>query len=691
MNRLKTLLGISVLTICSLSRASAKDVDVLLLTTQANDAGMNISQVQVYLDGMLSATPSYAGSSCAWHGEANVDSLQEAHYDPRHSASTLAAIQGGYDYVVLLDWYIYLRWSPEFVFEGVLQLSKDILGAGAEPILLMGTGASNADLTAIGENAYRVANGCGIQINPAGYALYDQGIFSVNSSNTQAYLVAASLYAQITGLSAADLAYAPVAGSVTLAQAADSILATQQGTTHYNTSRHETQMVRYRYKDLHAAPFNGVARYCYTGTSTEAGINSHLQPILTANGFTVEAKYVSASSSDTKSWTNGDFDSVKTHFEARDDQMFLAYARGAASGADQMIAYDQENLQPLKFDRHLDNIGRGAASTLSMLEDIEYASYFNYSHFRNYNWGSIPFHIGVSRWYKEDQSMIASSDGTHVTTPFYNMICSMLLTSALGLELSPSSAISANSQSLRAFQIGQQVVKELAYLSEDSRYVPDSQLEVSTEMLRVATTNHLYAHTLSAAGGSAPYSWEVTSSNGLPLGLTMNKAGVLSGTPMAGVGTHVIVCKVTDSNGAIRKRALKLLVQDHTAPSFSNWADFIFDGSGVAVADQDLNGDPDSDGRTNFLEFSTDEDPTNLGATSTGIVHEEGSKLFQFTRGQSHLRYTVESSSNLLNWNDVVWDSVEDVASLIELGGVQKVDLETSEERALFYRLTVTE
>ena len=57
-----------------------------------------------------------------------------------------------------------------------------------------------------------------------------------------------------------------------------------------------------------------------------------------------------------------------------------------------------------------------------------------------------------------------------------------------------------------------------------------------------------YSVTLSAAGGTTPYTWSI-SAGSLPAGLTLNTStGVVSGTPTA-AGTSSFTAKVTDAKG----------------------------------------------------------------------------------------------------------------------------------------------
>ena len=70
-------------------------------------------------------------------------------------------------------------------------------------------------------------------------------------------------------------------------------------------------------------------------------------------------------------------------------------------------------------------------------------------------------------------------------------------------------------------------------------------LQILTSTLPGGTQNTFYSVTLGAQGGLTPYSWTLASGT-LPPGLTLNTAGVLSGTPTSS-GTSTFTVKVTDA------------------------------------------------------------------------------------------------------------------------------------------------
>ena len=85
---------------------------------------------------------------------------------------------------------------------------------------------------------------------------------------------------------------------------------------------------------------------------------------------------------------------------------------------------------------------------------------------------------------------------------------------------------------------------------------------ISTSSLPAATVGTAYSQTITATGGTAPYTFAVTTGS-LPAGLTLSSAGVLSGTPTAG-GSFPITVTVTDSASKTGSANLTLTVNAAT-------------------------------------------------------------------------------------------------------------------------------
>ena len=79
---------------------------------------------------------------------------------------------------------------------------------------------------------------------------------------------------------------------------------------------------------------------------------------------------------------------------------------------------------------------------------------------------------------------------------------------------------------------------------------------VTTSPLPSDIVGTAYSQTLAAAGGAGGYSWALFS-GALPAGITLNSAGLLSGTPTAS-GTFVFVAQVTDSASSSLTRSFAI-------------------------------------------------------------------------------------------------------------------------------------
>ncbi|MES2599017.1 MAG: putative Ig domain-containing protein [Verrucomicrobiota bacterium] len=84
---------------------------------------------------------------------------------------------------------------------------------------------------------------------------------------------------------------------------------------------------------------------------------------------------------------------------------------------------------------------------------------------------------------------------------------------------------------------------------------------ISATVLPQSTAGDPYSHTLTPTGGVGPYSSFTITSGSLPLGLSLNSSGVISGTPLFtnGSGTSITI-RATDSNGCQGTQTLNFKV-----------------------------------------------------------------------------------------------------------------------------------
>ena len=105
-----------------------------------------------------------------------------------------------------------------------------------------------------------------------------------------------------------------------------------------------------------------------------------------------------------------------------------------------------------------------------------------------------------------------------------------------------------------------------------------------------ATVNAAYQANLTAAGGTAPYTWALASGSTLPTGLSLSGSGVITGTLASTVttGSYPFTAKVTDSKAASASAALTLIVYAATGSKCNTIIFNAADGSGPLVPINDL-------------------------------------------------------------------------------------------------------
>lgn len=531
----------------------AQSVQVKIIGLDSAYTSHDITTIALDLGEMLKATPGRSGSSASTKVLSG-RSLIEAYYHPEKRDPTRTALDIKSDFVVILPEFDFLNRIPEATFDGVLQMSRRALSAGSTPLLLMPRGGTSS-VAIMGENSYRIGNGCGIAVVPGGYAVNSQSGLSSPSttrdSRRQAYLLAATLYRHITGLnSATATTYVPTddVGSPldvsNLAGKAVTAVTTHATTNHYTTSRHLSGAVSYRTIN---PPADNFVRYAFTGTSTENGISDKLDEIIQASGHITKPHI--RPTSDGQVWNQTVFDRVKPVFDADPNEYLFLYARDTQVFAQNMVAYNQANLMPIFIDRHYDGVQSGDLSTRILLRDLHertdhVAQYFGY-----WGWKGVPLHLGHARLNDVDSAIYYSGDGTHMTSPNYYMMAAAMFTATLGRDPAPPAGLT--SQQMKGFNVGKQMTKELAFLSETMAFTPESSIGIVRPAPLEKGRWESFSQTFTASGGTLPYTW--TASSSLPPGLSLSSAGVLSGAVTTVPQAWNLVIKVTDATGAIHK------------------------------------------------------------------------------------------------------------------------------------------
>jgi hypothetical protein len=128
-----------------------------------------------------------------------------------------------------------------------------------------------------------------------------------------------------------------------------------------------------------------------------------------------------------------------------------------------------------------------------------------------------------------------------------------------GLSFSTSGAISGTSTASGTFNFVARATDSLSGVAMQSfNLTIGGTLAVSTATLPSGNIGVSYSQTLAATGGTAPYTWAVTSGS-LPSGLTLTTAGLLSGTPTA-PASYTFTLTVTDGVTATASQSYTVVI-----------------------------------------------------------------------------------------------------------------------------------
>ena len=168
--------------------------------------------------------------------------LMSWYYWPYTRTNTDALLGAGWNYVVMIDDPHVASTFPEYHFEGVNAISAAARKAGSIPVSVMTWSSGGTALSQFGEMAYRVGDGVGVAVAPAGYAWNNLSAVLQGSGtrpNTNgAYVTAATVYSRIYNRSAKTSTYIPSgvtqANRDTMADTALSMVQLHATNTHYS-------------------------------------------------------------------------------------------------------------------------------------------------------------------------------------------------------------------------------------------------------------------------------------------------------------------------------------------------------------------------------------------------------------------------------------------------------------------------
>lgn len=551
--------------------------------SQMSVSDPTVEYIAEYLQGLLSLTNDYTDVEVDYNSVGNANSIADIYYDPQFKDIKSIITNGDYKYVILFDSeqaYAY----PEVVYEGCKQFAKPILETGGTPMLMMYYSSYVAEVDQLGASLYRAANGNGIELIPAGYAIDEanlQGRRVGVDRAEQAMISASAIYKKITGFNAENANYIPTyeytdinsssqyslskATITELATYATNAVDTHKNIEHYNASYQNDGAVVYRDINVTNAPFNNNVTYFYKGSSTQTITSERLDTLIN-HSFTTSAKKLGNQNFSTRDWTVDDTELRQNTFKNQANLGLFLYVGGSDPGANaqDVINSNQPNVVPLVFDwiKGFESVGGVTSTTNALNEEGCAALWYNY-HFRG--WKTIPLTIGMGRLNEYLPRFIASDDALHISDPLLYMNAAMIIASSMGTKLSIPNNLNTRKGSWTqteletAIEMGHDLVKELAYMSETFSAIQDSNLSIETKKLPKVVVNQEFNYQLIANGGTGSYTWELISSSALPNGISLASNGLISGTTSTDFEIQNIALKVTDDTGAFRKVGLNIV------------------------------------------------------------------------------------------------------------------------------------
>lgn len=165
--------------------ASAADLDtnrdgavrLAVLSVPMHPGGVEMGVVCSDLENMFKNAKLDSPVRVAFEAVGNNRTLMGWWYDPENQPGRARLFSGQFDYLLLAETDEIIRGYPEFFFEGVRAITREANRKGIRVALMLMSKPANSfrdtRVEAVAETAYRVGDGCGVDVIPAAFGWQD--------------------------------------------------------------------------------------------------------------------------------------------------------------------------------------------------------------------------------------------------------------------------------------------------------------------------------------------------------------------------------------------------------------------------------------------------------------------------------------------------------------------------------------
>jgi len=374
--------------------------------------------------------------------------LMTAWYQHTEREGRRASFEGEWDHVLLLEAPGTTAPYPEFTFEGLRTLGGHFEASGARVHLVLEAPRSAFD-TAV-EHTYRVADGTGTHVIPAGLAARE-----VEGADDWAVVAATSAFSSLRGKSGSDSAVAIGALDVDAFHAlADRLHADAEARLDavYYTGDYVGPV------QVHARDLPDAYGLMIAGTSSERNYLSTMETFLSQRGVSHHSAQLGRCD-DYKRVDAECVDRAADFFATRPYTSLLA--RGYTVDHSDIVTAGGGDIQSQIYDRHwdaTDNDGHNA------LDDLEVRMTWVLEAASDQGLSMLPFHLMFARYHELDPDVQMMNDGVHTTGDILYGIAAMSFHSATGQPVALD-GLSETQQAIAA--VGEDCIRQWSTLQEE--------------------------------------------------------------------------------------------------------------------------------------------------------------------------------------------------------------------------------